>query len=298
MHARRSTFLRLRNSEPFRRFSKAFEGITGMPVFLLEASSIDELMEEVQVTHPICSLVANSPMACCRCRRFIAASLETANASGREVITRRCPYGLWATVIPVFTESEAIFLYSGRVLLERRGRFKDPRKDFLDYLKDFAAPKLIGSARDAASRIQVLNPRIYAADVEMLRLLKRYMRMIASRLELEVGHTTVRSPFVRRAQKLIDQRHDEPLHLDQIARELHVNRHYLSHMFHDQTGSTFTQYLAETRVEALARLLAESECTITEAAFAAGFQSLSQANRVFHAQTGQSPRAFRKAIVS
>jgi len=60
-------------------------------------------------------------------------------------------------------------------------------------------------------------------------------------------------------------------------------------------GLTFTRYLAGRRIIELKRLLLDSDLRITEAMFAAGFQSVSQANRVFHATTGISPRQFRTA---
>ena len=41
------------------------------------------------------------------------------------------------------------------------------------------------------------------------------------------------------------------------------------------------------------RLLCDSDLTVTEIIFEAGFQSISQANRVFRTNTGTSPRAFR-----
>jgi AraC-like DNA-binding protein/ligand-binding sensor protein len=285
----------LRNSEPFRRFSKAFEKITGMHVFLFEASAIDDLMQAIRATHPICSLIAKSPEACRRCRASISAFTEAANRSGRDLLTCRCPHGLWRTVVPIATGAEPVFLYCGQVLLTKHGRQEKIREDLLAHLR---SPALIDASRQAASQVQLLNPRTYAAYVEMLRMLSRQMKLIAPRIRLDGQQASVRSPLVRRAKEVIKERHGESLHLDQVASELHVNRHYLSHMFHDQTGLTFTEYLKQTRMEAMEDLLMKSDCTVTEAAFAAGFQSLSQANRVFHAETGQSPQAFRKSFAN
>ncbi len=217
MYSRKDTLLCLRNSKPFSRFSKAFEKITGMHVFLLKMSSIDDLMEAIHATHPICSLIAKSPEACQRCRESIETCVDAAVKSGHEVVTCRCPFGLWRTVIPISTGSKPVFLYSGRVLLGRRGGYENIRAAFLNNLRGFLSPALINSSRDAASRVQVLSPRIYAADVEMLRLLGREMKLVAPSIKRRAQQTSVLSPFVLRAKTLINERHAEPLHLDQVA---------------------------------------------------------------------------------
>ncbi len=297
-YARKDTLLCLRNSKAFRRFSKAFSKVTGMQVFLLQVSSIDDLLEAIHTTHPICRLIARSPKACERCRISIVACVNAANKSGREVFTCKCPFGLWRSVVPIKGGPNPVFLYTGRVLLNRHGQAQKFPETYLGYLGHFVAPSMIRLSRHAASQIQVLSPRIYAADIDILRLLSRQMKLMAPRLKIVGKKASIESPFVQRAKELINERHGESLHLDQIASQLHVNRHYLSHMFHDQTGLTFTEYLTQTRFKTFEKLLMESKHTVTEAAFAAGFQSLSQANRVFLAQTGQSPQAFRKSIFS
>ena len=52
-------------------------------------------------------------------------------------------------------------------------------------------------------------------------------------------------------------------------------------------------YVARTRVEKTKQMLLDPNVRISEAAFAAGFQSLSQFNRVFRRITGESPTHYR-----
>jgi AraC-like DNA-binding protein len=59
------------------------------------------------------------------------------------------------------------------------------------------------------------------------------------------------------------------------------------------TGINFVDYIARTRTEKARELLENSNLRISEIAFAVGFQSLSQFNRVFKKLTRQSPSQSR-----
>jgi AraC-like DNA-binding protein len=67
-------------------------------------------------------------------------------------------------------------------------------------------------------------------------------------------------------------------------------------MFKKSTGLTFTDYLARVRVEKVRNLLLNPHKRISEAAFEAGFQSLSQFNRVFRRVAGEAPTTYRDRL--
>ena len=63
------------------------------------------------------------------------------------------------------------------------------------------------------------------------------------------------------------------------------------------TNLTPTKYLVRCRVEAAKRLLTgQPDLSITDIAFACGFQSSQYLATVFHQKTGKSPRAWREAL--
>jgi len=68
------------------------------------------------------------------------------------------------------------------------------------------------------------------------------------------------------------------------------SRHFKAH-----TGKTFTRFLGEVRIDYAARQLVESGHSISEIAFAAGFNNLSHFNHTSRAVHACSPRAFRAA---
>jgi AraC-like DNA-binding protein len=96
-----------------------------------------------------------------------------------------------------------------------------------------------------------------------------------------------------KARKFIEEHASEELSLKKVARAVNVNANYLSENFKQVTGIKFVEYVARTRFKTTCDLLRNPKLSISEIAFAAGFQSLSQFNRVFKRFSGKSPTQYR-----
>ena len=96
-----------------------------------------------------------------------------------------------------------------------------------------------------------------------------------------------------KARKFIDAHSDEKLGLTKVAKFVNVSPNHLSDKFKEVTGVNFVDYIARVRIEKARELVQNSNLRISEIAFAVGFQSLSQFNRVFKRRTGKSPSAYR-----
>src|SRR5687768_10505968 len=97
-------------------------------------------------------------------------------------------------------------------------------------------------------------------------------------------------------QRAVAAHLDEDLSLEQVARAANTSPFYFCKIFKATTGLTFTDYIARARVEKTKDLLLNPNTRISEAAFAAGFQSLSQFNRVFRRVTGEAPTLYREHL--
>ena len=71
-----------------------------------------------------------------------------------------------------------------------------------------------------------------------------------------------------------------------MAKAVGISANHLSEKFKEVTGVNFVDYIARTRFEKARGLLQNSDLRISEIAFAVGFQSLSQFNRVFKKFSG------------
>lgn len=96
-----------------------------------------------------------------------------------------------------------------------------------------------------------------------------------------------------KARKFIREHSGEELSLTQVAKAVDTSSNHLSEKFKEVTGVNFVDYVAHTRFEKACRLLEDVDLRISEIAFAVGFQSLSQFNRVFKRLSGKSPSAYR-----
>ncbi len=98
-----------------------------------------------------------------------------------------------------------------------------------------------------------------------------------------------------KARSFIEKHSGEELSLRKVAKASNINANHLSEKFKQVTGVNFVDYVAGTRFEKARDLLRNSNLRISEIAFAVGFQSLSQFNRVFKKRCGKSPTQFRAA---
>jgi AraC-like DNA-binding protein len=98
-----------------------------------------------------------------------------------------------------------------------------------------------------------------------------------------------------KARKFIHEHAEEQLGLTKVAKMVNINSNHLSEKFKQVTGINFVDYVARVRFENARDLLLNSNRRISEIAFAAGFQSLSQFNRVFKKLSGKSPSGYRAA---
>ena len=89
----------------------------------------------------------------------------------------------------------------------------------------------------------------------------------------------------------------EPLHLRDVAQQVHVSTNYLSKFFKKATGIGFSEFLTRVRVENVKNKLANLVLPINEVADQAGFGSLSQFNRAFHHYVGCSPKEYRASLL-
>ena len=104
------------------------------------------------------------------------------------------------------------------------------------------------------------------------------------------------SEIIAEAIDYISSHFQDPLTLQDVLEHVAVSRATFSRHFPQFTGQSFTSFLQQFRLEYSRRLLIEGNCSITEAAFGAGFQNLSHFNRLFRERWNQTPREFRKSL--
>lgn len=86
------------------------------------------------------------------------------------------------------------------------------------------------------------------------------------------------------------------LYCEDIARLIGRHPDYAGELFRRRFGLTMTQFITRHRVFHAQQLLASTDQSVSEIAFASGFGSVSQFNTSFRAVCGQSPRRYRATM--
>ena len=288
--AARQVVNQLQRSELFRDYQKAFETTTGLPLALRPVGAFQSPLAGSKNANAFCSMMAKCNKSCAACLQM-QQRVETEAVV--EAKTLKCFAGLNETSIPVRIGTRTIgFLQTGQVLFEAPSetRFTGVARQ----LRDWGLGDNMREFKAAYLQTRVLTPRQYASAVNLVTIFAQHLASLSNQVMTQAAQAE--SPVIARARAYIAEHQGEAITLRQVAAAVHLSSYYFCKLFHESTGLTFTEYLARTRVEAVKQALLNPHMRVSEAAYAAGFQSLSQFNRVFRRIEGTSPKAYRESL--
>ncbi len=86
---------------------------------------------------------------------------------------------------------------------------------------------------------------------------------------------------------------DLDLSLDSVAEELYISPYYLSHVFKDELGMTFIEFLTKVRLEEAKKLLRNGNQNMIEIAEKVGYANSSYFSKVFKKHEGVTPTNYK-----
>lgn len=110
---------------------------------------------------------------------------------------------------------------------------------------------------------------------------------------LLIGGNIKNRELMKTAISFISQNFAEPLTLEYVANQVHLNPAYFSTLFKKEAGISFKDYLNTIRIEESKRLLTNSNFSIIDIAIAVGFEDQSYFSKVFKKYTGITPKQYR-----
>ena len=96
--------------------------------------------------------------------------------------------------------------------------------------------------------------------------------------------------------RYISAHYREPLGRRELSAAVGYNESYISHIFSQQLGTTFVDYLTALRLKDARELLANPEMTVSQVSLALGFGSIRSFNRAFFKEFGTNPTQFRSRL--
>ena len=281
---------RLRRSALFIAYKEAFEATTGLPLVLREPGCFRPPMEGSVKTNEFCSRMTAHNKTCSACLQ-VQGQLEA--EATLEPKTSRCYAGLHESAVPVRLGHTVVgYLQTGQIFFTSPG----PRQ-FAAVAKAMGIttePALRRELESSYHRSRVVTRVQYDAVLRLLAIFAEHLSSVSNQIWMAGTHSDPLA--VTRGRSYIAEHFREEMALSDVARAVRMSACYFCRIFRAATGMTFTDYLARERVEAVKRMLRDANTRVSEAAFAAGFQSLSQFNRVFHRIEGEAPRSYRERI--
>ena len=281
---------RLRRSQIYRDYEKAFRETTGLPLALRGRGNFNLPHHGDPNENPFCSLMAGTNHTCASCLQ-LQQKVEAAAAAGPQ--TLRCIAGLSDSAVPVRVGEELVaFLQTGQILMRKPTAAQILKLTAL--LRRHGIEADLRQFAEAYGRTRVVSSKQYQSILQLLVIFAQHLGALSN--QLLVQEETRELPAIGRARAYITEHHAEELSLTQVAAAVNMSAFYFCKSFRKATGLTFTDYVARVRVETVKNLLLNPNKRVSEAAYEAGFQSLSQFNRVFRRVAGEPPSVYRQKL--
>ena len=197
-------------------------------------------------------------------------------------------------------------------LHEERSDAKAPLRLIFLAIRDFAVPGLpAGCLSQEKYRVLSCGEYRYKMDIYLRELLQETSSQIEFYQEISQGLVSALLVLVMRlirinpedeaalsqeCQKIkeyLDQNFTSPITLDSLSETVYISKHYLSHLFKEQTGVSPIKYLTSKPMEKACELLSETELPVSEVSKAVGYENPLYFSQVFKRIYGISPVKYR-----
>lgn len=102
--------------------------------------------------------------------------------------------------------------------------------------------------------------------------------------------------YVKKAVDYINKNYHKSITLDDISKDLNINKCYFCSLFRSETGKTYSQYLNELRIEKSKKLIATKNLPLLHIALFVGFNNQNYFSMIFKKLTNMTPLEFRNSI--
>lgn len=145
------------------------------------------------------------------------------------------------------------------------------------------------AARSACARLS-----LFLELLDALASAPKRERRELSRRPFDLSAVHAHQPAIERVIRHILQHFQQPIPLSHALRLAGMSKATFARQFRRHAGRPFSAFVNQVRLDHACRELAASGASVSEAAFASGFNSLSYFNRTFRNAHQCSPKEYRK----
>lgn len=267
-----------------RRLLVDFHMLTGQRIGIFD-SDFHLVMEYPKQHGAFCSLIRSTAEGRRRCEGCDLEGMREARRRGKSY-SYRCHAGLMEVCTPVLDNGEAAgYLVFGQLL------YAEGQEQQIAFCKARCAG-LVGSTprlEEALHGVTTISEGYLDACIHIIEACVGYIR-------LEQWMRVQRGGLYAQIQAYIAGHITQPFTLADMAGALSCSVATLCKTARENTGKTIGRLTLEARLEVAKEHLADADCTVAQAAAAAGIADYNYFSRVFRRETGMTPTAYRRSL--
>lgn len=184
------------------------------------------------------------------------------------------------------------------LLLQQETQLEPLRWRLLELLVLLTRASILGGANaEQATQANVRHLALIMASSTPVELRRIVTQAAFELLHLVTAERGLRHQrLIKRAIAHLEQHCHEQLSLEDVARVVYLSPFYFSHVFKEQTGVTFVQYLTELRLTTAKQLLRQTDLSIGQIAERVGYNDVNYFSRVFKRSVTLTPTEYRNRL--
>lgn len=181
------------------------------------------------------------------------------------------------------------------------------KKKYLDpiYERKFIMPEYLDDSNPIKSKLEPLINNltdinwpdgnknellIKARLLEIMHIIKNHCKKVQG----DEKNANEVNRKIKKSLIYLETNYHENITIAQIAKVSNFSESYFSKLFRQLTGSSFTRYLKDYRLERAAQMLRNSDSRVSNVAFLVGFNNLSYFTRAFKTKYKINPKAYKE----
>lgn len=285
-------YFALLQSPILQRSLSAFVGTTGILLRYLPAEVTRDELSRALREDPFMAIAMQTregEMACLKPILVLSARIRE-NHKSMEI---RNACGLIHAGVPLIAGGSTAGMLLAGPIAEKIPNVSDCEK-ITRQITNWGLQVPLRAVRAAYCAVPVVPSSRLKSAITLLSLLANQLAESAHRRLLAERE---REPHCVAAAKGFIQKHAmDHLTLEDVARHVCLSADYFGKIFKKNTHMTLGEHISRIRVEHVKQLLPRESCRVIEAAFASGFQSVAQFNRVFKKYAGVNPSQYRASF--
>lgn len=229
-----------------------------------------------------CTLIKQSPVSKQLCRKDETAACKICSKNN-DLYIYKCHAGLVEAVAPIKMND----LILGYIMFGQLRHKESDEKEICEYAATYIEDQT--QLAEAFGKLKIRSDKQIKAISSIMQACTSYL-WISELIKPDSDNR------IYLLTDYIDRNIQNDLSVDSLCSALNVSRVKLYEISHKHYGMSIAAYIRKKRVSLAQKYIAETDCSISEAAKKAGFDDSNYFSKVFKKETGKTPVEYKKSV--